>query len=137
MAPEGRIYVSDLFAGSPGFGGAVFEVERPTGRRRLVSNFGEEPLAAPISYGLDVDRERRVIVTWDTSALVRIRPRSGEREIVTDFKVPQQPGETPRFVNDLAMEARGTLVVTTSAIRTIRNQGPAIRALTYLALLPR
>jgi hypothetical protein len=52
VGSEGRIFVSDLFAGGPPLSGALFEVDPDTGTRTLLSNFGQGNIQGFLYSGL-------------------------------------------------------------------------------------
>jgi hypothetical protein len=57
----GRVFVSDLFAGESGLGGAIFEVDPDTGYRTIVSDFGQGEVQGALYYGLVVLRVVRCL----------------------------------------------------------------------------
>lgn len=87
---EGRIFVTDLFAGEPNFdGSALFEVDPETGHRTLLSNFSEGEITGFLFYGLAVDKESRLVAN-NIVTLVRIDPETDQRTIITDMENPAQ-----------------------------------------------
>jgi sugar lactone lactonase YvrE len=120
VGSEGRIFVSDLFAGGPPLSGALFEVDPDTGTRTLLSNFGQGNIQGFLYYGLAVDKKGKVIATFSTpeglpNSLVRITPDTDKRALVTDLTNPAQGGpEADRFIKDLVLEGSGKILIGTA-----------------------
>jgi hypothetical protein len=116
ISASGRIFVSDLFAGSPEFVGALFEVNRNTGRRTLVSDFGDGGLAVFLYYGLAVASGGDIFAAGNPRTIVRIDPADGTRTLLSDFDDPTQGATAPgRFITDLVLETSGALLVGTAS----------------------
>lgn len=95
VGPSGQIYVSDLFAGEPSFGGALFEIDPDTGNRTLVSNFGAGDPQGVLYYGLAVQSDGQILSNASRGdgvpgLVVRVRPDTDERTVVTDLADPDQ-----------------------------------------------
>ena len=121
MGRGGKIYVSALFSGDPAFeGGALFEVDPKTGKRKLLSNLSEGDIRGFLYYGLAVNAQGKVIANLiklveSTYALVRIDPKPDKRALITDLTNPAQGvTESDRFITDLAIERLGTILIGTA-----------------------
>ncbi len=105
--------------GGTGLSGALYRIDPLTGQRSILSDFGDSkqgPLGVNPS-GVAVERSGSLLVV-DASAgsdhrgrLFRVDPRSGEREIVSDFSNVGQGalGVTPVSI---ALESTGQILVT-------------------------
>jgi hypothetical protein len=127
VGDDGRIFVTDLFAGEGLFeGGALFDVDPDTGNRTLLSNFNQGDIHGFLYYGLAVDAKGRVIANLQTSdpslnelgqAVVRVDPDTDQRTVVTDLTNPRQgePDEAINrtFVSDLTLERSGKILIST------------------------
>jgi hypothetical protein len=92
VGTAGLIFVTDLIAGGPAFGGALFGVDPNTGNRTLLSDFGQGDIQGPLYYGLAVNAKGKVIANLDRLgefkfALVRIDPETDKRALITDLRV--------------------------------------------------
>jgi hypothetical protein len=121
VGPAGQIYVSALFSGDPAFeGGALFEVDPKTGKRKLLSNLSQGDIRGFLYYGLAVNAQGKVIANLiklveSTYALVRIDPKPDKRALITDLTNPAQGvTESDRFITDLAIERLGTILIGTA-----------------------
>lgn len=117
VGSAGRLFVTDIFAGGPALGGALFEVDPDTGNRTLLSNFGQGDIQGIFYYGLAVDAKGKLIATQgdNVNTLVRIDPKTDKRMLLTDLTNPAQ-GETEadRFITDLALEGSGKILIGTA-----------------------
>ena len=116
----GRIFVSDLFAGEPPPGGGLFEVDPETGNRTLVSNFGQGDPQGLMYYGLAVDTDGGIVANTTRGdsgpvLVVRVRPETDERALITDLADPVQ-GETEpdRFITELTLERSRRILIGTA-----------------------
>ena len=128
-----QIFVTDMTAGDPVggglHGGVIFLVKPRTGKRTVVSDFGQGEIQGLFYYGLAVDAKGRVIVNLDRSglpafgpravvphfALVRVDPKTDERVLITDLTNPEQGvTEFDRRITDLAIERSGKILIGTA-----------------------
>lgn len=115
VTPNRQVYVTDLFAGGPAMGGAVFKVNPANGKRTMVSNFGQGDPSGPLYYGLDVDFAGRLLANGDTKRLLRINPRTDERAVISDLNDPSQGAtESDRFMTELVVEDSGHVIIGTA-----------------------
>lgn len=113
---DGRIFVSDIFAGDPRFdGGALFEVDPESGNRTLISNFGQGNPVGVLYYGLAVDVNGTILTNNNIDRVVRIDPATDARSLVTDLAdTAQGTTEADRFITDLALAHSGKLFIGTA-----------------------
>lgn len=113
IGDSGRIYVSDLaVGGGPNFGGAVFEVDAETGRRKLIANFGEGDVQDSLYYGLAIGTRGRLLANLNTHAVVRIDPRGGAPTVITELaNTAQGAGGLELFITELVTESARTLLI--------------------------
>jgi hypothetical protein len=141
VGSSGRIFVSALFSGNPaGFGGgAIFEVDRDTGARTLLSNFARGAIRGFLFGGLAVNAQGEIIANLArqtagggseaTSAVVRIDPDTDDRVIVSDLTDPDQGEDIGKSttITDLALQSSGGILIGTSDGSVDGSQEPTSR----------
>lgn len=114
----GNIFVTDFEAGSPlplvdgeALAGAVFEVNPSTGKRKLLSDFGN-PAQGPVTFNphaIAIDAAGDLLVLDRAAQLVKVDPVAGFRQIVHDFGNDIFPSPGPV---GLVIDASGNVLVT-------------------------
>ena len=120
-----HIYAADMRTG-------IFRIDPHTGHRTLVSSFhdGNDGFAG---NGLAADPRGRIIASVIPNAsfqpphsfVVRVSPHTGNRVVITDFtNQAQGPYVSDFFITDLALEHRGTILVSMASFE-LRDVGQA------------
>jgi hypothetical protein len=133
VMPDGRILVTDLSNGGGAYGircGTLFTVDPGTGRRTILSDFGD-PAEGPVLtmfFGLTVDRFGRIYVGVDGSAgfggvsfvgVVRVDGVTGRRTLVASGDLQNQNGFTGA-VEALAAQPDGSLLAAACCEELVR-----------------
>jgi hypothetical protein len=132
----GKIFVSALFSGSSGAGGALFGVDPDTGNRTVLSDFGQGNIHGVLAYGLAVNAKGKVIANLDRSApplfqpdsaLVRINPKTDARVLVSELLNPAQGLAFSGFIQDLALEHSGKILIATENVEQLPEKAALFR----------
>ncbi|MEQ1528804.1 MAG: hypothetical protein ABL925_05765 [Methylococcales bacterium] len=111
----GQVFVSDLFAGGSGLGGAIFEVDPITGNRTIISDFGQGDILGFLYYGLVVDDKDRLIANlqgYSPAGIVRVDPETDTRVVISDLSnAAQGAALSPNSLADLSKERSGNILL--------------------------
>src|SRR5262249_53331363 len=114
-----HLLVTDREYGATG-AGALFRVQRLTGQRTLVSDFGDAsqgPVAVNPSALAFEPNSHRVLVLDDNAAagaVLRVDALTGQRSLVTTF-ADTADGPLPEGVTGLSLDHDGSLLAATKA----------------------
>lgn len=111
--PGGILYLSTTSGGFDN-GGVLFEVNRNTGFRTVISEFGQ-PLQGPLASvrWINVDQVTGTVYVLNnsnTNTVLSVNPNTGNRQLISDIDNPGQ-GPTDTNVQGLAMLEDGRLLV--------------------------
>lgn len=139
---------------------AIFRVNPVSGRRRLLSDFGNPAQGTDVanlffSNGLAVERSGQILAASNDLdlLLLRVHPRTGQRTVVSNFSAPAQGPTVDGFLVGVAVKRSGKIIVASadtlfkvrprSGRRTVfsgsedAGQGLPFQSITSIAVVPR